>query len=137
MLKKSERYNFGNRPDNILGLKIDLQFDEDTKIAYGTEVTIPTDIQGHHLDQIHPGIFATLLDEIMAYINRSMNLNANIAELNIRYLQNAKIEENLHLRGYFVKKNKRIIENRAEIENDIGKIVARAKGKYIEVDPLS
>jgi hypothetical protein len=32
----------------------------------------------------------------------------------------------------FVKKNKKVIENRAEIENEIGKIVARGKGKYME-----
>jgi len=35
-----------------------------------------------------------------------------------------------------VKKSKRVIENRAEIENEMGKIVARAKGKYIEVDEI-
>jgi hypothetical protein len=40
------------------------------------------------------------------------------------------------LRGGFVKKSKRVIENRAEIENEMGKIVARAKGKYIEVDDI-
>ena len=42
------------------------------------------------------------------------------------------INEPLHLRGWFVKKNKKVIENRAEIENEIGKIVARGKGKYME-----
>jgi len=35
-----------------------------------------------------------------------------------------------------VKKSKRVIENRAEIENEMGKIAARAKGKYIEVDEI-
>ena len=42
------------------------------------------------------------------------------------------LDENLYLRGWLVKKNRRVVENRAEIENEIGKIVARGKGKYIE-----
>ena len=55
--------------------------------------------------------------------------------MTIRYLQPAFINENLYIRGW-CKKNKRVVENRAEIENEMGKIVARAKGKYLEVDEL-
>ena len=74
---------------------------------------------------------------VMMHINQAMNMDVHTGELTIRYLQNAKTNEPLYLRGYFVKKNKKIIENRAELEDDIGKIIARAKGKYIEIDPLS
>jgi len=70
----------------------------------------------------------------MMKINQALNLNVNTGEVTIRYLQLAKVNEPLYLRGYFVKKNKRVIENRAELEDDIGKIVARGKGKYIEQD---
>ena len=73
-------------------------------------------------------------NEIMMKINEAMNFETQTGELTIRFLQPAFVNEPLHLRGWFVKKNKKVIENRAEIENEIGKIVARGKGKYIEAE---
>jgi len=72
----------------------------------------------------------------MITVNKHMEFMTLTGEITIRYLQSAFINENLYIRGWYVKKNKKIIENRAEIENEMGKIVARAKGKYIEVDEL-
>lgn len=135
ILRKQKDLSFGTSQDNADGLKLDLQFDEDTKTAYG-ETVLPAQFQGHNPDQVHPGVIGVMLDEVMMKINQSMNLDVNTAELTIRYLQPAKTDEPLYLRGYFVKKTRRIIENRAELEDDIGKIIARAKGKYIEIDPL-
>jgi Thioesterase superfamily len=122
--------SFGSSPDNHDGLQLRITFDEDTKTAYG-DYTCPTKFQGQP-DVIHPGIIATILDEIMAKINEAMNFESMTGELTVRYLQPAYTNEPLHLRGWFVKKNKKVIENRAEIENEIGKIVARGKGKYME-----
>jgi len=124
--------SFGSSPDNEDGLQLTITFDEDTKTAYG-DYTCPDKFQGEP-DLIHPGIITTILDEIMAKINESMNFQTTTGELTIRFLQPAFTNEPLHLRGWFVKKNKKIIENRAEIENEIGKIVARGKGKYIELE---
>ncbi len=122
--------SFGSSPDNPDGLQLKISFDEDTKTAFGDYVC-PEKFQGQP-DTIHPGILTTILDEIMMSINEAMNFETTTGELTVRFLQPAMINESLHLRGWFVKKNKKIIENRAEIENEIGKIVARAKGKYIE-----
>lgn len=135
VLRKQKDLSFGTSPDNENGLKLNLKFDEGTKTAYG-DIQLPSHLQGHSPDNVHPGIISVLLDEVMMHINQAMNLEVNTGELTIRYLQNAKVNESLYLRGYFVKKNKKVIENRAELEDDIGKIIARAKGKYIEVDPL-
>lgn len=135
VLRKQKDLSFGTSPDNENGLKLNLQFDEGTKTAYG-DIQLPSHFQGHSPEKVHPGIISVLLDEVMMHINQAMNLEVNTGELTIRYLQSAKVNEPLYLRGYFVKKNKKIIENRAELEDDIGKIIARAKGKYIEVDPL-
>ncbi|PJZ68206.1 thioesterase [Leptospira perolatii] len=127
-----ENLSFGSSPDNPDGLQLRITFDEDTKTAYG-DYTVPEKFQGQP-DVIHPGIIATILDEIMAKINEAMNFKTTTGELTIRFLQPAQVNQPLHLRGWFVKKNKKVIENRAEIENEIGKIVARGKGKYIELD---
>lgn len=135
VLRKQKDLSFGTSPDNENGLKLDLQYDEDTKTAYG-EITIAHHFQGHKNETVHPGIISVLLDEVMTKINQSMNLEVQTGEITVRYLQLANTGEPLYLRGYFVKKNKKVIENRAELEDDIGKIIARAKGKYIEIDPL-
>ena len=135
-LKTHKNLSFGTSPDNELGLKLSINFDEDTKTAYSNEIVIPSAFQGHQANYVHPGIISLMLDEVMMYIGQAMNLEIETGELTIRYLHPAKTGTSLHLRGYFVKKTKRIIESRAEIEDHIGKIVARAKGKYLEINPL-
>ena len=122
--------SFGSGQDNEDGLQLKLTFDEDTKKVYG-EYHCPPKFQGAP-NNIHPGILSVMLDETMTRINTAMNFDTVSSELTIRYLQPAMIGENLYIRGWFVKKNRRIVESRAEIENEIGKIVARGKGKYAE-----
>ncbi len=132
MSLRDSNLSFGSGQDNTDGLQLKLTFDEDTRTVYG-EYRCPTKFQGAP-EQVHPGVLSVILDEIMSHINTAMNFDTVTGELTIRYLQPANIGENLYLRGWFVKKNRRIVENRAEIENEIGKIVARGKGKYIEQD---
>lgn len=134
MIEFEDKTCFGCGDNNESGLRLKLKFDEDTKTAYGEFVALqrfegPPNI-------IHAGIIASLLDETMITVNKYMETIALTGELTIRYLQPAFINENLYIRGWYVKKNKRVIENRAEIENEMGKIVARAKGKYIEVEDI-
>ncbi len=124
-------HGFGSGVDNPNGLQLKLTFDEDTRTVYG-EYRCPSKFQGNKEGTVHPGMLSVILDEVMHHINGAMNFDANTGELTIRYLQSATVDENLYLRGWFVKKNRRTVESRAEIENEIGKIVARGKGKYIE-----
>ncbi|MFA5519493.1 MAG: PaaI family thioesterase [Spirochaetota bacterium] len=134
MLEYEDTICFGCGVDNEVGLKLKLEFDDDTKTAYG-EYTAHELLEGIP-NIIHSGIVASILDETMITVNKYLEIMAITSEITIRYLQPAFINEKLHIRGWFVKKSKRIIENRAEIENEMGKIVARAKGKYIEVDEI-
>ena len=124
--------NFVSGLDNQDGLKLVFSFDEDTCFSF-TGFTCPEKFQGNP-GKVHIGIVAMILEEGMHSINRAMNFQTNTTELIVRYLMPALIEEKLYIRAWFVKKNQRIIENRAEIENEIGKIVARAKGKYTEIE---
>ena len=128
---RSSNKNFGSGKDNSDGLQLKLLFDEDTSSVYG-EYHCSDKFQGDTDRHVHNGILSLILDEIMSHINKAMNFEALPSELTIRYLQPATTKETLYLRGWFVKKNRRSIESRAEIENEIGKIVARSKGKYIE-----
>ncbi len=134
MLEYEDNICFACGQENEVGLKLKLRFDDDTKTAYG-EFTAHELLEGVP-NIIHSGVVATILDETMVTVNKYLEVMAITSELTIRYLQPAFIGENLYIRGWFVKKSKRVIENRAEIENEMGKIVARAKGKYIEVDEI-
>lgn len=134
MLEYEDKICFGCCQENEIGLKLELKFDDDTKTAYG-EFTAHELLEGIP-NIIHSGIISTLLDETMITVNKYLEIMAVTSEITIRYLQPAFIGEHLYIRGWFVKKSKRVIENRAEIENEMGKIVARAKGKYIEVDEI-
>jgi uncharacterized protein (TIGR00369 family) len=134
MIEYEDKICFGCGQENEHGLQLQLQFDDDTKTAYGEYAA--TELQEGAPNIIHAGIVATMLDETMVTVNKYMDTIAMTSEITIRYLQPAFIKENLYIRGWYVKKNKRVIENRAEIENEMGKIVARAKGKYIEVDEI-
>lgn len=127
----SNSHNFGSGLDSTEGLQLKLAFDEDTRTVYG-EYRCPARFQGEQENKVHSGVLSLILDEVMKHINLAMNLDTFTSELTVRYLQSANIEEQLYLRGWFVKKNRRVIESRAEIENEIGKIIARGKGKYIE-----
>ena len=134
MIEFEDKICFGCGPENEYGLQLKLEFDDDTKTAFGQFMA--TERFEGPPNIIHGGIIAAILDETMITVNKYMESIAMTSEITIRYLQPAFIKENLYIRGWYVKKNKRIIENRAEIENEMGKIVARAKGKYIEVDDI-
>jgi uncharacterized protein (TIGR00369 family) len=134
MIEFEDEICFGCGKKNEHGLQLDLEFDEDTKTAFGK--FIANELFEGAPNIIHAGIIAAILDETMITVNKYIETVALTSELTIRYLQPAFISENLYIRGWHVKKNKRLIENRAEIENEMGKVVARAKGKYIELDEI-
>lgn len=134
MIEYEDKTSFGCGEDNERGLGLVLKFDSDTLTAFG-EYTAGQDLEGPP-NIIHAGILAAILDQTMITVNKYLEMVALTGEITVRYLQPAFINENLYIRGWHVKKNKRVIENRAEIENEMGKIVARAKGKYLEVDEI-
>jgi len=134
MIEFEDKICFGCGKENEKGLQLNLEFDDDTKTAFGQYVA--DELMEGPPNIIHAGIIAAILDETMITVNKYIESMALTSELTIRYLQPAFVNENLYIRGWYVKKSKRVIENRAEIENEMGKIVARAKGKYIEVDDI-
>lgn len=134
MIEYEENTCFGCGQENERGLRLDLKYDPDTRTAFG-EFEANEELEGIP-NIIHSGIVASILDETMVTVNKYLDIIAMTSEITVRYLQPAFINENLYIRGWHVKRNKQIIENRAEIENEMGKIVARAKGKYTEVEDI-
>ena len=132
MIKFEKDKYFESNKFNVNCLKLNLKFNHDTKLVYG-EYVAHEYLEGPP-NVIHAGIIASILDESMMSVNKFMDLVSIVVEMKVRYLNTAFINENLYIRGWYITKNKNVIENRAEIENEIGKIVARATGKYMLID---
>lgn len=84
---------------------------------------------------IHGGIIATLLDEAMGKVNRFRDVRAVTAELTVEYLKPVRVDEELQIEAYEVEKNGRSLFHAGEIRNRAGEVLARGRGRFVEVDP--
>lgn len=84
---------------------------------------------------IHGGIIATLLDEAMGKLNHFRGVRAVTAELTIEYLRPVPVGEDLLVEAYEIEKNGRSLCHAGEIRNPSGQVLARARGRFVEVKP--
>lgn len=83
---------------------------------------------------IHGGIIATLLDEAMSKVSRFRQVHAVTAELVIEYLKFVPVDEDLLVEAREVEKNGRVLHRVGEISNREGEVLARGRGRFIEID---
>ena len=108
-----------------------LNYDADTNTTFGK--LFPTeDFQGGDGRVIHDGFLAIILEEAMLAICEKMNLTVYPLRTSYRFLRPAAVKQPLYVRAWFVKSTGDIFDLRAEIENEMGKAVARAKSRYID-----
>ena len=83
---------------------------------------------------VHGGILATLLDEAMTRLAGMVSGGAMTAEMTVRYLRPAKIDENIFVFGEIVGENRKLVEMRAALYRDHpgGPLIARAAGKAVK-----
>ena len=84
---------------------------------------------------IHGGIIALLLDEAMGKVSRFRQVRAVTAELAVEYLKFVGVDEDLIVEAREVEKNGRVLHRTGEIRNLAGDLLARGRGRFIEVDP--
>ncbi|HYL69616.1 MAG TPA: PaaI family thioesterase [Candidatus Limnocylindria bacterium] len=84
---------------------------------------------------IHGGIIAVLLDEAMGKVSRFRQTRAVTAELIIEYLKFVGVGEDLVVEAREVEKNGRNLHRTAEIRNLAGELLARGRGRFVEIDP--
>jgi uncharacterized protein (TIGR00369 family) len=83
---------------------------------------------------IHGGIIATLLDEAMAKVSRFRQVRAVTAELVIEFLKFVAVDDDLIVEAREVEKNGRVLYRTGEIRNRDGELLARGRGRFIEID---
>lgn len=84
---------------------------------------------------IHGGIIAVLLDEAMGKVSRFRQVRAVTAELAVEYLKFVGVDEDLIVEAREVEKNGRVLHRTGEIRNLAGDLLARGRGRFIEIDP--
>lgn len=84
---------------------------------------------------IHGGIIALVLDEAMGKVNRFTGVRAVTAELTIEYIRPIPVDEDLVVEAHQVEQNGRSHYHVGQIANRAGKILARGKGRFVEINP--
>ena len=84
---------------------------------------------------VHGGIVATLLDEVLAKVSRFEKDIAVTGELTVEYLKPVRVEEEVTVEGWEIERNGRLRMRQGEIRDSSGAVLARGRGKFVEIDP--
>jgi uncharacterized protein (TIGR00369 family) len=128
-----ENHCFGCGGANARGMQLAFEQDDTTRRIRGV-FRIGAQYQGGP-GFVHGGIVATLLDEVMAKVNRFEKDIAVTAEMTVEYLKPVRVEQEVAVEGWEVERNGRLRVRRGEIRDSSGVVLARAVGKFVEIDP--
>ena len=124
---------FGCGPDNPQGMH--LRFHYDKKHARVTcRVRLDARFAGPP-GYAHGGIIATLLDEIMAKLNRLHGVTSVTGHLAVDYLRPVPLGRAIRLEAVETRVNGRRRFRNAEISSERGEILVRGHAIFITVDP--
>jgi uncharacterized protein (TIGR00369 family) len=124
---------FGCGGANPRGMRLTFEQDDEARRIRGA-FRLGAEYQGGG-GFIHGGIIALVLDEVMGKVNRFRGVRAVTAELTVEYLKPVPVEEDLIVEGFEVEKVGRNLHYVGEIRNHAGKVLARGRGRFVEIDP--
>ena len=124
---------FGCGGANSRGMRLTYEQDDATQRIRG-RFKLGAEYQGGG-GFIHGGIIALVLDEAMGKVNRFGGIRAVTAELTIEYIRPVPVDEELVIEAHAVDHNGRSHYYVGQIANRAGKILAKAKGRFVEIDP--
>ncbi|HUX44030.1 MAG TPA: PaaI family thioesterase [Terracidiphilus sp.] len=123
---------FGCGPANPGGLYLEFFVAPDGAVI--CPATVPDTFEGHP-GYLHGGIIATLLDETMSKSVRALGLIAMTRHLEVDYRLPVPSSTAIQLEGQVVRSEGRKHWSEARIRDSEGKILARSKGLFVEVQP--
>jgi uncharacterized protein (TIGR00369 family) len=124
---------FGCGGANLRGMKLTFEQDESRQRIHG-QFRLGVEYCGGP-GFIHGGIIAVLLDEAMGKVSRFRQVQAVTAELVVEYLKLVGVDDDLIVEAREVEKNGRHLHRTAEIRNTKGELLARGRGRFVEIDP--
>jgi uncharacterized protein (TIGR00369 family) len=128
-----ENHCFGCGGANERGMQLAFEQDDATRRIRGV-FRIGADFQGG-TDFVHGGIIATVLDEVMAKVSRFEKDYAVTGELTVEYLKPVPVGEELTVEGWETAREGRLRMRQGEIRSSSGAVLARGRGKFVEIDP--
>jgi uncharacterized protein (TIGR00369 family) len=128
-----ENLCFGCGGANPRGMQLAFEQDDATRRIRGV-FRIGAQYQGGP-GFVHGGIVATLLDEVMAKVNRFEKDIAVTGEMTVEYLKPVRVDEELTVEGWETGRDGRLRMRQGEIRNAAGAVLARSRGKFVEIDP--
>jgi uncharacterized protein (TIGR00369 family) len=123
---------FGCGQANESGLRLDFLLADD-----GSVVSFPVvagAFEGHP-GYLHGGVIATLLDEAMSKAVRARGSSSMTRKMEVDYLRPVPSEKPLRLEGRIVRNEPRKHWAEAKVLDEKGRVLAEAKGLFIEVTP--
>jgi len=121
---------FGCGPANPIGLHLDFYVAEDQSVVCMPVVT--ANFEGPP-GLLHGGIIATLLDEAMSKAVRVRGLTAMTRQMDVEYLRPVPSATAIRIVGKLVRSEGRKHWTEAQLFDDKLKILASAKGLFVEV----
>lgn len=122
---------FGCGADNKTGLRLKFFVDEERQIV--CHVRVPRRFEGPP-GHVHGGIIATLLDEAMSKSNRQLGVVAMTRQMEVEYLKPVPLKAPLVLTAQHVSAQGRKHHCEAQLANEDGLVLAKARGLFIAVD---
>jgi uncharacterized protein (TIGR00369 family) len=123
---------FGCGQTNRSGLRLKFFVDEEHTIV--CRVRLARRFEGPP-GHAHGGIIATLLDEAMSKANRQFGVLAMTRQMEVEYLKPVPLGKQLMLTGRHTGSSEKKHHCEAQLANESGEVLARAKGLFIAVDP--
>jgi uncharacterized protein (TIGR00369 family) len=129
-----ENHCFGCGGANSRGMQLAFEQDDATRRIRGV-FRIGPEFQGGP-GFVHGGIVATILDEAMAKVSRFQKEVAVTGEMTIEYLRPVRVGEELTVESWESDRNGKHRMRHGEIRNSSGRVLARARGRFVEIDPV-
>lgn len=130
---RSPNLCFGCGPDNAAGMRLDFVRDEAAKKVTG-DFALDARYQGAP-GIVHGGIVALVLDEALSKVSKFYGVSAVTAALNIEYLRPVRTGEALHVEARNERCEGRQLYHAGEIRDAQGRLLARAHGRFVAIDP--
>jgi uncharacterized protein (TIGR00369 family) len=123
---------FGCGGANDAGMKLAFEQDDERRRIVG-RFRLGERYQGGG-GMLHGGIIATLLDEAMGKVCRFRQVKAVTAELTVEYLKPIRVDQEIVVEAFEKEANGRNLIYVGEIRNEDGVVLARGKGRFVEVN---
>lgn len=94
----------------------------------------PCAYQQGYPGRMHGGVVSTLIDEAMGWAVYHAREWGATARLNIRYRQPVSLEQTLRIEAWITKNRGRLMELRAEVLGEDGRLLAEGDGVFMKLE---